>query len=177
MQKTQKAKTILENLAWKVCHSLTWLCSSWVHCCFSHWSNCELEKTEVWLTGRTVLGVLTWCFQVWLWFTFSDLKNEWKLWSKTNFSNLDQLPPWFFFLSLKKALSSQPLAFQFSVSHYLPSQDSSPSIIGCYVSHLCCPEDKNKGKRSVLFLFPFIAFNVNYKRESNTAWQKDYSET
>ena len=121
-QKTQKAKTILENLfqglAWKVWYSLTWLCSSRVHCCcFSRWSNCELDKTEVWLPGRTVLRVLIWCFQVWLWFTSSDLKNEQKLWSKTNFSNLDQLPPWFFFLSLKKALSSQPLAFQFSVSH------------------------------------------------------------
>ena len=106
-QKTQKAKTILENffqgLTWKVWYSLTWLCSSRVHyCCFSHWSNCELGETEVWLTGRTVLRVLIWCFQVWLWFTSSDLKNEQKLWSKTNFSNLDQLPPWFFFLSLKK---------------------------------------------------------------------------
>lgn len=124
-QKTQKAKTILETLfrglAWKVWYSLTWLSSSQVHCCcFSHWSNCELDKAEVWLTGRTGLGVLIWWFQVWLWFTSTDLKNEQKLSSKTNFSNLDQLPPWFFFLSLKKALSSQPLAFQFSVSHYLP---------------------------------------------------------
>ena len=102
--------------------SLAWLCSSQVYCCcFSHWSNCELDEAEVWLTGRTRLSVLIWWFQVWLWFTSTDLKNEQKLWSRTNFSNLDQLPPWFFFSSLKKALSSQPFAFQFSVSHYLPS--------------------------------------------------------
>lgn len=138
MQKTQKAKTILENLAWKVCHSLTWLkllLSSLL----------LLSLIKLWAREDRVCDSQEWLYSV-LDLMLPGLTLVYILRPKKRMKTLiqdkllqpDQLPPLvlLLFLSLKKALSSQPLAFSLVSPTISPLRILSPSIIGCYVSHL-----------------------------------------